>query len=148
MSSDGLIYFTAVACERALLETDGVASAIRMVDIVFVDPNTAPEKRAPFLVSIMVAVRFDASRTRPHTVSVDLIRVNGETIPLAARQEINSGESKYPGAPQGFNLQLQFALIPANMGTCFIAVSLDEAHVVRIPITFLPQMHSVAQGSN
>jgi hypothetical protein len=111
-----LVAFSAIACEKILLEGDGVPSVIRLLDVVFVDPAVPPEKRPAFIVELLVQGRFKAGVRRKCTVHVDLIRTDGERIRIHSQE----------------------------MGTAFIEVSLEDTSV-RIPITFLAAPQPVSE---
>jgi hypothetical protein len=134
-----LIYASAVLCEKVLMEDDGIASAIRMVDVVFVklDPSVAPELRPPVMLTLLAAMRFEPLVFEDHSFEVDLIRPDGEKVQLLERQLVKAQPSKFPGAPHGFTARLQFGLVPRNLGTCFITAKLDGEVVARVPLTLL-----------
>lgn len=132
-----LLSLSVIACEKVLLEHDGVPSAIRLLDLIFVDPKTDPEKRAPFVVSLLVSGRFKVGHNRDCRVNIELVHANGERTLLQEHDVTAQKEAdRYPQAPNGFNLILQFGLIPKNLGTCFIIASVEDASAVA-PLTFL-----------
>ena len=126
-----------------LLERDGIPSAIRLLDLIFVDTKVNPEERGPFAVSLLVSGRFRPGHNRDCTVKIDLVRTNGERHLLQEHTVKSPEKDQHPEAPNGFNLILQFGLIPKNLGTCFIVASVEDASTV-VPITFL---EAAAQAS-
>jgi hypothetical protein len=140
---EDMIFFNAMVAEKILMEHDGISSAIRLVDLVFVDPSIPPEERPPFPISLLIIGRFKPGHNRDCVVKIQLIRTNGD-VTLIAEQEIKHRDGTHPDAPTGFNVQAQFAIVPKNLGTCYVSVSVEDA-VVKIPITFLegPKPQSV-----
>ena len=139
-----LLTMSVIACEKVLIERDdGVPSLIRLVDIVFINADIPAEKRAPFLINLLVQARFKIGVNRACTVHVDLIRINGERIRMQS-QEMPDSASPHREAPGGFNWETQVAIIPANTGTVFIEVSLEDT-AVRIPLTFLPAQRPASE---
>ncbi len=129
-----LIRLDVVACERVLIEADGVPSAIRILDLVFVDESIPPDQRPPFNVSLLIRGRFPAGEPRACVVNIGLIRPSGERVAL--QEHSAPAADKFEDSPTGFNMVCQLGIVPRNLGTCFIYVSVEEKEAT-FPITFV-----------
>lgn len=125
-------------CERTLTEADGVTSAIRIVDVHYVqpDPDVPPEKR-PINISVHFMAKFPAGDESDHSVAVRIERPDGEVIDIATSEPAHPSRDKFVGLPQGISVILRFGVFPKVLGTHFIVVVLDGKHTVRAPFTLL-----------
>ena len=121
---------------RSFLEADGVPSTIRMLNIVLVDTSISPDQRSPVPVSLLVRARFSVGKENDTVVKIRIIRPNGEETAIEKHPVKLENNGNFPEAPSGFNMALQFGLIPKNPGTCLIVVSVADLSV-QVPITFV-----------
>ena len=126
------------ACEKILVEGDGVPSAIRIIDIVFVEDSMPQENRAPFLLFLLVRGRFQPGETRAGILRIDLVNTLGEKTLLQEKNVVAHDKLKYPTAPVGFNVVAQVRLIPKRLGTCFIVASFEDERA-QVAISFIDQ---------
>ena len=69
-------------------------------------------------------------------MTVDVVRVSGEVAPLQGEVLVPAPHNiEYPDAPHGFNLVSQCVIVPANLGTAYLSVSIDGKNVARVPFT-------------
>ncbi len=141
MDSD-LLSLSLLICERSLTEADGVMSAIRMVDVVYVmlDPSIPVEKQQVMLTVIVLGKTNASDRTK-HSLQLQLIRPEGQTT-LVPDQPLPVDHSVVPPAliteaPRGFGLNLQIGVVPRQMGTHWITVLFDGQEKGRVPFTLL-----------
>lgn len=141
-----LISVYAIVCERALQEQDGVVSAIRIVDVFYVEPvpDIPVEKRA-IGITILASGRVAPEDDSEHTLEFFLVRPDGESTRLG---EPSTGryKSKVPGAPGGFNAILQIGVIPRVMGLHHVRVMLDGVEVARAVFTLAERKPESSQG--
>lgn len=139
-----LISVGAFICERVLMEVDGVASAIRMIDIFRVAgvPPEA-EKDAPLPVVQMfcvVSMKAKPEERAKHTVGITIINTRGESTPQGDPVVVEfAGKPEFGvNAPGGANIALQLNVAVRRFGTCYVCVFLDGEEVCRTPFTLIP----------
>ena len=132
-----LISTTLLLCERALVEADGVFSAIRIVDVAHAaEPVSATE--GPFeriQLSIFAVIKATIGHLDEHLIELTLQNAVGEFTPLVATKMNFS--SKMADAPPAVSLNGQLNLAVRNFGTCYVLLSLDGKEVARTPLTLL-----------
>src|SRR5262245_27184295 len=133
------IYTNALLCERALVERDGVLSAIRIVDVFFVDPSSKiPPEERPIQMSLLFTAKFAESDESEHGMEVHLERPNESPVKIG-ETEPTKATGNYPNVPKGINLSVRFGVPPKVIGTHYINIMLDSRLVARIPVTLLPK---------
>jgi hypothetical protein len=74
-----LISITAIICEKILVERDRVLSAIRIVDLFFVDMATGvPPDKVAAMLSLLVSTKFSGADDQLHSIEIKLLRPDGE----------------------------------------------------------------------
>ncbi len=137
-----LVAIDLLICERILAEADGVLSAIRLVDVFFVDPDTPVAGEEKVLgMQILITSKFTPGALKKHTVELTLIRPNGERKPMGEPREVEI-ETKYPDLPSGFNMVVHAGVKVKQMGTHQIALSVDGEELRQAPFTLLPRPDS------
>jgi hypothetical protein len=149
-----LISLNVIICEKLLHEKDGVFSAVRMVDIFYFrhDPDN-PDLKIGIPMCFLVTGRFPPEDDTEHSVSVFIVRPNGDTTPLgnplvtsmtmrpanpAMRTALLAEESQSPHHLNGgFNFVAEIGLIPKQTGLHFVAVYIDGYEVAQVPFTVL-----------
>ncbi len=139
------IYVNAVLCERALLEQDGVFSAIRLVDIFYVDPSAVSPEGRPIGVQLLLNVKFPSEDEGDHVVEIRLERP-GEPPVKIAETEPGKATGRVPSAPKGINVVARFGVIPKTVGVHFMSVLLDGETVSRIPFMLQPRPDEAQKG--
>jgi hypothetical protein len=136
----GVTNFTLLICERALTEKDDAVSAIRLVDIFFVDPDTAiPEERRAVSLTVIVQMSVEVGHTDTHEVALRVKRPNGEESWLAKATTPPPPEpARYPDAPTGFTIKVPFSIVPRAFGTHYVTAALDGQDVASVPFTLVP----------
>ena len=94
-----LLALDAIACEKVLIEADGVPSTIRMLDIVLVDTSISPDQRSPVPVSLLVRARFSVGEENDTVVKIRIIRANGEETAIEEHPVKLENNGKFPEAP-------------------------------------------------
>jgi hypothetical protein len=127
--------------ERFLNEQDRVISAIRIVDIFFVDPvdqDTQAEKKA-VLVNVLIVTKFLPGSEDEHQVKLSLLRPSGALKevgePIVARVDF----SNYPNAPTGLSVKATVPVAVTELGTHYFIVEVDGEEVGRTPFTLVPR---------
>jgi hypothetical protein len=123
-----------------MFESDGVPSAIRIVDVFVVPPlGEFPKEKTPtVMLNLYVAFKFLQRSEKNHTLHVKLVRPSGEAAYGADQPytfEIDF--SKYPEAPAGFNAQVQIPVIIKELGTHFLVTEVDGEEVSRAVFTLI-----------
>ncbi|MCC6368425.1 MAG: hypothetical protein IT165_33280 [Bryobacterales bacterium] len=132
-----LIYATVLTCDRVIIEKDDdTASAIRMIDILFVPPKEeVPD--AAVLLSILAIARFVEPEPTEHKFQFQLERPSGELKfigePVRAREP-----GKYENTPSGISMRLQLPIAAREMGIHWMHLWVDDEKVASAPFTLLP----------
>ena len=123
-------------CQRAMQEKDGVYSAFRIVDIFFVDPIAeVPLERQAVQLTFLGSVRGYPGDATEHTVSIRLIRPDGDVTVLNESKATLEAKEAYRDLPRGLNVVGEIGVIPKQMGTHYITLTLDGEEVTRVPFT-------------
>ena len=140
---EGLVYSLVAIAERFLVEQDQVLSAIRLVDVFFVDPAPPgiPAETLAVMINLLVITKFSRGVKSEHTIQVKLLRPSGAQKPIGESRavQIDSGE-KYPTAPSGFNGVFQIPVLTTEMGTHYLIVEVDDEEIARAPFTFVARV--------
>lgn len=146
-------YLTSVAvffCERLLFEIDGVASAIRIVDIFYVateKPAGAPEEALPLIQAWGVAfLKAAPGHTGSHIFELKLLNTVGNLSNLG--DPIPTTFVSLPGLedlPTGVTLQVQLNVAVKRFGTCHLCVFVDGQEIARAPFSIV-QKPGVSTG--
>ena len=130
-------FISAFLCERALIDQDGVLSAIRVVDI-FQLPDEASQT-TPIQFFACISLKTVPVPNEEITVSLTVVRVSGERERIADQsggKPIKLQEqTPDPSVPGGVSLIVQLSIVPKNFGTCYLEVDVNGETVVRIPFT-------------
>ena len=142
--SQGPYLAAAFLCENILMEADGVASAIRIVDRInhTVALPEPPAQMEPFDYQLTLYVSFKAGSARG-------------PMPLEVRMEKPSGESQNPfratvnfegDDERGVNVVATMRMRLEMPGLHWFNVSLDGHRVTRIPlrVVYIPQIRPAA----
>lgn len=130
----------AFLCEKVLIETDSVKSAIRIIDRI---NRTAiapapPDTMEPFDYSLTLFIRFKSGAARgPMSLEVRLSKPSGES-PTPLRQTIHfEGEDD-----RGIDFVGNMTLRLDQAGLYWFDVYLDGTRLTRVPlrIVYLPQI--------
>ena len=145
--SQGPYLAAAFLCEKVLMEADGVASAIRIVDRVnhTVAGPEPPVEMEPFNYQIMLFLSFKSGSARgPMALEIRMERPSGES-PNPSRVTINfEGDDE-----RGVNRVTTMNLTLSMPGLYWFDVSLDGHRITRVPfrVVYLPQI-TQAQAAN
>lgn len=126
--------FVAVACfcENLLIEPDGVASAVRIIDTynLTVPPELPPEALPVIDLNGLISLK-SGPVTGKHTIDLVLETPKGERKNLAP----NGGwPVVFEGGIHGVNLRIKFPLGVKNFGVCWFDVLFDGEVLTRIPL--------------
>lgn len=121
----------AFTCERILRETDGVLTAVRLVDTFTVRrPPKLPPNLAP-IVQCWILIYFKSGDTRGrYAVSLVMRSPSGQLSPIGDPMPID-----LKGGPQGVTLAIELTFGVKEMGLHWIDVLLDGERVTSMPIT-------------
>lgn len=143
-----------IVCEKALIEADGVLSAIRMVDLFFVpQPSDAlkslkkgdaiPSGATQVLFTVIVNLRGDIGYKATHKVQLKIFNTVGEWGELGPPVDVDF-DAKVDTAPSFGGFYAQTSVVVRNLGTVQICAFVDDQEVVRTPLTFTLQPESHA----
>jgi hypothetical protein len=133
-----LISITAIICEKILVERDRVLSAIRIVDLFFVDMATGvPPEKVAALLSLLVSTKFSEADDQLHSIEIKLLRPDGEIQTLVEPHVPPIDRSRYPGVPTGFNLHAEVAVSARQLGLHAFIIYIDGEEAVRTTFTLL-----------
>lgn len=134
------IFASVLVCERVLHEHDGVNSAIRIVDVIYV-PDSAGFRDDAFAVVQaygLVVAKAVPGYHEEHLITVKLINTVGEVSAVLPRPFTADFRSKLgEEVPGGFTINIQLNLAVKRFGTCYLCVEIDGQEATRTPITLL-----------
>lgn len=122
-------------CEKVLIESDRVLSAIRLVDTFGVPEDAPPDFAIMFYVVAMLKSR-PAVNTE-YQVVASMVRANGEKVqlPLSFPPAKSVVFENDPSIPAGPTIIFQMAVQPRGMGTCLLEIAFDGVIEIEIPFT-------------
>lgn len=135
--SEGPHLNAAFICERLMVEQDGVSSAIRIIDRVFMitgEDGTPITPSYPF--TLLVALKSGSARGS-FTVRLDMEKPSGEQQRLLEAPVLMEGEDR------GANIVLQTAFEPDGQGLYWFDVVFEEDRLTRIPLRVIYQSQPV-----
>jgi hypothetical protein len=134
---DFILSATALVCERVLLETDQVASAIRIVDVftVAIAPDLPPDA-APLIQTYVLAVMKSVpGHTGEHAMRLRLINTVGESSTLIEDQAKFEAKPGQEELPHSISIVAQLNLSVKRFGTCYVCIDIDGEEIARTPFT-------------
>lgn len=127
----------ALLCEKVLLEQDGVASAIRIIDRVTrtVAGPKPPEEMEPFEYEATLMVILKAGWTHgSYPLRIEMIRPPGETQVLLQQTVFFDG-----GEDRGVNVVSRMRLKLSQEGLYWFEVILSDRTLTKIPMRVIYQ---------
>jgi hypothetical protein len=144
---EGPFLSAALICEKVLQESNGVKSAIRIIDRIThqaVGPNP-PQEMEPFDYKATLLLRFKSGRARgTYPLEIQLVKPSGEsTTPL--RQTILFEGEEDRGMDIVANMSIRFDLT----GIYWFNIILNNVQLTRIPfrVIYLPQVRQMSAPS-
>jgi hypothetical protein len=141
-----LISANIFVCERVLIETDNVLSAIRLVD-VFTLSKAPPEFAINLkegdpaffelpMIQLWVAANIKAypGYTGSHSVQIKLINTAGEISDIG-EPRVEKFDSKWPEAHPSLGVVAQLRLAVRRLGSCYLCLFVDGEELARVPFT-------------
>lgn len=140
-------YLTAaLICERVLQESDGVTSAIRIIDRVthtIFDPSPSREME-PFSYDLEILVMLKSGEhPGMHKLSIQPIKPSNEKI-----APMNYTINLEAPADRGFNLRARVRMLFDEAGLWWFDISLNGKRITRIPfrVLYQPQETKILGG--
>jgi hypothetical protein len=131
---------SAFICQQALLEQDGVTSAIRLVDLFRVPephPDKPDEQRPVVQMYAVVIIKTIPGYTGEHDIAFRILNTVGEMNTVGTQRA--SFSSRFgPEMPGGATLAIQMNIGVNRPGTLYLCIYVDEEEVTRTPFTFTP----------
>ncbi len=128
----------AVVCERALTEKDNVATLVRVVEVFFIPPNLIGKAESPAVsMTVYLNIRVTSDDDNAHTVTLDLVRPDGETSPISIYTDGVIAKAKYPGLHRSLNATGIIGVFPKQAGQHYFAAKFDDKEVTRVYFTLL-----------
>lgn len=130
-------------CEKVLQESDGVISAIRIVDRIIQaaigsgTPETMPP--TPVNLTLVVTLKSGDARGRQH-VAVTVEAPSGIRTPLTAGSVLLEGDDR------GANFIVQMAWVAQQEGLYWFDVAADGLILTRVPLRVLYQRQETGLG--
>jgi len=147
----GLVSAALITCERALIERDNVVSAVRLVDVFYVQETAnLPEKLSGVvqLYAVLALKVGSAASTGEHEVTLELIRPDGVRDEVGKKYSVNFAP-RIDGVPGGHTIITQLNVRcgePQSFGTYQICAFLDRDELARTPFTILLQAQQHRPG--
>ena len=137
-------YLTAaLICEKTLQESDGVLSAIRMIDHIALPPqpnNQLPEGvQVPIPITILVAFKAGSVKGE-HVLKLVLTKTDGTRITMSESLVYFAGPEE-----GGVNFRANVNLWIEKEGLCWFDVILDGKRFTRIPLRVFFQRENAAE---
>jgi hypothetical protein len=136
-----LFSVSAFLCERILHEADGVLSAIRIVDVFYVElPTNAPEGAVALIQPhCLVIFKTQPGHHGEHSMAFKMLNTKGEltSIGEAMRTDFGARSGLGKDIPGGANVAIQLNVAVKNYGTCYLCVYFDDEEIARVPFTIL-----------
>jgi hypothetical protein len=138
----------AFICEKVLQESDGIKSAIRIIDRLnrHVSSLKAPMEMEAFEHEMFLFIRFKSGSARgPMAFQLKMVKPSGES-PIPFRSTvIFEGEDD-----RGVDIVTQMRIKFDQAGLYWFWVSLNEIMITRIPfrIVYIPQIIQMPPGGN
>ena len=144
----GLISISAFVCERVLREVDGVVSAIRMVDLFHVPPQSPPVINpsdgsetitlSPVRFEVLVILKAEPGYSVSHRVAIKLQDPTGSIVRVSRDDlEVATSSRFGPEVAGGATVNAQLTFDVKEYGLYLLLVELDGELVHRSPITLL-----------
>lgn len=136
---DSPISASLTICEKILVESDNVISAIRLVDIFFFNPiDGVPLEKTPVRIAVLAQCKFRIGSAEGHALKLRLLRPSGELKDASEELEVKLVPSLHvPNAPLGLNAGVTLDVIPKEEGTHWLILLIDGEEVSRTPFTLL-----------
>jgi len=132
-------FVSAFVCERALIDQEGVLSAIRMVDIFQVPENIVQQTVITFYA--VFSLRTMPVPDQDVKVAVYFARASGDRDRLPNPPPDEPYKLRRfladPSIPGGVLIVIQVNIQPRNAGVCFVELEVDDVVLARIPVTIL-----------
>jgi hypothetical protein len=137
-----IISVSAFVCEKILKESDGVLSAIRIIDVFMVrDQHPArPEGEFP-TVQTFACVLIKASPGKyEHSLRVKMQNSAGEINELGEPFNLTLENKQGMGdIPTGASIQIELNIAVKRYGTYALIIYIDGEEASRVPFTILQQ---------
>ncbi len=124
----------ALICERVLMEQDGVASIIRVVDRVQIAASgpSPPETMPPFSANLTLMIILKSGRARgPQPVRVTIEQPSGTARDAGLMTAFLEGEDR------GVNLMMQMAIQFTEQGLYWFGIYVTDKLMTRIPLRII-----------
>jgi hypothetical protein len=135
-------------CEKALFEEDRVVSAIRLVDIFYVNERPAhlPEKIQPAVEAVAILmVKCKPEDPKEFEISTKLITPDGTEHEVGKKHRVNTA-SKVSGVPGGMTVRIHLSVAISGYGTYYLCALLDGEEVSRVPFSILLRPQKQQKG--
>lgn len=132
----------AVLCEKVLQETDGVKSAIRIVDRI--NRAMPAMEMEPFDYELTLFIRLKSGSARgAMTLQIRMLRPSGESPEPIKASVIFEGEDD-----RGVDVVVGMKLKFTQVGLYWFVISLRDVEVTRIPlrVVYIPQIMQLTPG--
>lgn len=143
----GLISIGAFVCERVLREVDGVVSAIRMVDLFHVPPQSPPVINpsdgsetitlSPVRFEVLVILKAEPGYSVSHKVAIKLQDPTGSIVRVSRDLEVATSSRFGQEVAGGATVNAELTFGVKHYGLYLLLVELDGELVHRTPITLL-----------
>lgn len=123
----------ALICERLLTEQDGVVSAIRLIDRIFMLTDAHDEPINPqYQCTLLLSFKAGAARG---SFNVEIVREN----PSVERSSVLTAPVYFEGEDRGANLVVNMLFESAGAGLYWFDVLFEGERVTRIPLRVIYQ---------
>ena len=132
-------------CEKILQEADSVVTAIRLVDVFFVQPQPESEStERRVLINVVGAMKVPQDDQSEYSLALQLVLPNGDhNEPKELFKGVFSS-GKIPEAPPGLNFAVQMSVV-VRLGTHYVKLLLNGSEEARAAFTIVERKPEVAE---
>lgn len=145
---EGVISISLFLCEKTLTESDGVMSAIRIVDYFPVRLTTAERPLAP--VVRIFGCAFVKGHPGPNRAFKATFRVaggDGQIVDIGPSMDLPlANKQSDKTLPIGGAISIELNIEARTFGTSYLCFYLGETEVARTPFTIVPLSDSTQQA--
>ena len=127
------------ACEKVLLEKDGVASIIRVFDAIhFAVPVGLSPEQGKVDMNLFAQIKTDPEYSAEHSVQLYLVRPNGDRVSAGDPRKVVISTS-VPGAAGGFTVTATIGVVTSQIGVHHFVLAVEGNDIARTAFTMVLQ---------
>ena len=126
-----------ILCEKVLRETDGIASAIRVVDVIRFDvPANQDPTKGRVDLSLFAQVKTDPGFSEKLSVQLYLVRPDGNRQPAGGPYAVNAATA-LPDSAGGFSVTGHIAIVTQQTGIHYLVLTVEGTDIAKTAFTLV-----------